>query len=128
LFNNLEQAFLLNRGTIMSRYTFDEYSLVASTTAIYPAAGSGLLKPLSYVALGLCGEAGEIAEKIKKNIRDGTPVDKEALTKELGDVLWYINALCKELDISLDLVAKTNVAKLLDRQERNKLQGSGDNR
>lgn len=112
----------------MSRLTFEEYSLIASTTAVYPAAGTGLLKPLSYVALGLCGEAGEVAEKIKKNIRDETPVDKEAIAKELGDVLWYINAMCKELDIELGAVATGNIEKLLDRQRRNRLQGSGDDR
>ena len=79
--------------------------------------------------LGLCGEAGEVAEKVKKNIRDGaSPTFKEDMKKELGDVLWYISALARDLDIDLDTIAQMNLQKLKDRQERNQIQGSGDNR
>ena len=107
---------------------FTEYQELAKSTAIYP---SRYFKV--YPALGLCGEAGEVAEKIKKVIRDG--VDylheeefKAELTKELGDVLWYVAALASDLDISLDDVAKKNLQKLASRKKRNKIGGSGDNR
>lgn len=85
-------------------------------------------------ALGLAGETGEVLEKIKKMIRDKdgvfhpTPEDIDELKKELGDVLWYLSALAFYNDIELDDVARTNLSKLKDRQERNKIHGSGDNR
>jgi NTP pyrophosphatase (non-canonical NTP hydrolase) len=107
---------------------FTEYQELAKSTAIYPSSFAKV-----YPALGLCGEAGEVAEKIKKVIRDG--VDylheeefKAELTKELGDVLWYVAALASDLDISLDDVAEKNVEKLASRKIRNKIGGSGDNR
>lgn len=82
--------------------------------------------------LGLVGEAGEIAEKFKKIYRDRkgefTSDDKKEMTKELGDVLWYISVVCSYLDISLQDVADLNVEKLLSRQKRGVLRGSGDNR
>ena len=112
----------------MTNLTFNEYSDIFKQTAIYPNKGMNLYYP----TLGLCGETGEIAEKIKKIHRDNGGVvtidDVAALAKELGDVLWYINALCYELGLSFEQVAELNRAKLLDRLERNKLQGSGDNR
>ena len=107
---------------------FTEYQELAKKTAIYP---SRYFKV--YPALGLCGEAGEVAEKIKKVIRDGVDYLHEEefkadLTKEQGDVLWYVAELANDLDISLNDVAEKNVQKLASRKERNKIGGSGDNR
>ena len=107
---------------------FTEYQNLALATAIYPKKYETI-----YPALGLCGEAGEVAEKVKKSIRDGLhnwPDEqfKEELTKELGDVLWYISALASDLDISLNEIAEKNVQKLASRKKRNKIGGSGDNR
>ena len=107
---------------------FTEYQNLALSTAIYPTKYETI-----YPALGLCGEAGEVAEKVKKSIRDGIhnwPDEqfKEELTKELGDVLWYISALASDLDISLNEIAEINLQKLASRKKRNKIGGSGDNR
>lgn len=102
---------------------FDKYQEEASKTAIYPENSK-----LTYPLLGLCGEVGEVCEKVKKHIRDGRELDKTDLTKELGDVLWYLSATARDLGISLQDVAETNISKLKSRQERGKLQGSGDNR
>jgi NTP pyrophosphatase (non-canonical NTP hydrolase) len=107
---------------------FTEYQNLALATAIYPKKYETI-----YPALGLCGEAGEVAEKVKKSIRDGLDYwqekqFKEDLTKELGDVLWYISALASDLDISLNDVAENNLLKLASRKKRNKIGGSGDNR
>ena len=77
---------------------------------------------------GLLGEAGEVAEKFKKEIRDGTKVSDDDLDKELGDVLWYIAYLCTIRGRSLNRVARDNFEKLLSRQQRGVLGGSGDNR
>tara|TARA_B100000780_G_C20869343_1_gene345770 strand:- start:232 stop:603 length:372 start_codon:yes stop_codon:yes gene_type:complete len=78
--------------------------------------------------LGLVGEAGEIAEKLKKSLRDGAILDKEGMLKELGDVLFYVAALSNFYGGSLRSVAEMNIEKLDSRQERGVLQGSGDNR
>lgn len=82
--------------------------------------------------LGLTGEAGETADKIKKIIRDkggvASPEDTDAIKKELGDVLWYIANISTYLDISLSDIAKTNLNKLEGRQQRDKLHGEGDER
>lgn len=108
--------------------TFSTYSEEAEKTAIYPNRGNNLIYPV----LGLSGKAGEIAEKVKKIIRDNggerTEEIEEAIIKEVGDCLWYLNAICDELGASLALAAWTNLAKLRDRQERDQLRGSGDNR
>ena len=100
---------------------FDEYQKFARSTAIYPDECK-----VVYQALGLCGEAGEVAEKVKKNIRDGKSLDGLAL--ELGDVLWYISTLADDLGVTLEEVAKANIEKLQSRMERNKIKGDGDNR
>jgi len=100
---------------------FDEYQKFARSTAIYPDECK-----VVYPALGLCGEAGEVAEKVKKNIRDGKSLDGLAL--ELGDVLWYISTLADDLGVTLEEVAKANIEKLQSRMERNKIKGDGDNR
>jgi NTP pyrophosphatase (non-canonical NTP hydrolase) len=108
--------------------TFKEYQEEARKTAIYPNLGSNFIYP----TLGLVGEAGEVAEKIKKVIRDSNSVvseeKKQELIKELGDVLWYIANLSFELNLSMEEVALKNLEKLKSRQERNELHGSGDNR
>lgn len=107
---------------------FSEYQKLIAHTAIYPNQGSNL----SYPALGLTGEAGEVADKVKKLIRDHggvlTPALKNEMVKELGDVLWYLTALALELDVNLEDVAKSNVKKLTDRKSRGVLSGDGDNR
>ena len=107
---------------------FTEYQNLALSTVIYPKKYETI-----YPALGLCSEAGEIAGKVKKSIRDGLhnwPDEqfKEDLTKELGDVLWYISALASDLDISLNEIAENNLLKLASRKKRNVIGGSGDNR
>ena len=107
---------------------FQEYQEEASKTAIYPNKGNNPYYP----TLGLCGEAGEVAEKIKKVMRDNggeISIEKSAeIMKEIGDVLWYIAALCEELGIDMETCAILNIEKLKSRQERGTLQGSGDNR
>lgn len=106
----------------------NEYQNAAGLTAIYP---SEHLMGLIYTTLGLNGEAGEIAEKVKKLLRDGktlTEEHRQDLILELGDVLWYVANAAKELDVSLEEVATQNIAKLDSRSKRNMLGGSGDNR
>ena len=104
--------------------TFNEYQEFVSSIKRYPTQNKML-----YPTLGLCGEAGEVAEKVKKHIRDGAKENfKETITKELGDVLWYLSELAGDLDITLQEVADTNKQKLEDRLQRNKLHGEGDNR
>lgn len=107
---------------------FSDYQTKARATAKYPVIGHGVVYP----TLGLTNEAGEVAGKIKKIFRDKEgnfgETEREALKAELGDVLWYIAQVCTELELSLDDVAEANIAKLLDRQARGKIQGDGDNR
>ncbi len=89
-------------------------------------------KDLIYPTLGLVGEAGEIAEKVKKMIRDDggklTAERRDLLKKELGDVLWYLAQLCTELGFDMDEVANHNLEKLFSRKDRGKLGGDGDTR
>ncbi len=107
---------------------FTTYQQHAKKTAIYPNQGNNL----SYPVLGLCGETGEVAEKVKKIFRDkGGVLDAQAiaeLEKEIGDVLWYLAALSTELGLEFAEVARKNLEKLASRQQRNVVQGSGDNR
>ena len=109
--------------------TFDEYQEKAFSTAIYPGAGEG---NIVYPTLGLNGEAGEIAEKVKKVIRDSggevSPELRETLKKEIGDVLWYVAVLSRELGLGLEEVADANLVKLASRRDRDRISGSGDER
>ncbi|HEY7932782.1 MAG TPA: nucleoside triphosphate pyrophosphohydrolase family protein [Solirubrobacteraceae bacterium] len=104
-----------------------EYQRLARRTAQYPREAW-----LAYPALGLAGEAGEVAEHAKKAIRDDdsqvSPERREAMAKELGDVLWYVAQLATELELDLDEIAAANLEKLLSRQSRGVLSGSGDDR
>jgi NTP pyrophosphatase (non-canonical NTP hydrolase) len=108
--------------------TFNEYQLKAKETAIFPEETNRFI----YATLGMMGEAGEVSEKIKKIWRDkGKEVndaDREEITKELGDVLWYMSQLALELKINFDDVATNNLNKLQSRLARNVLHGAGDNR
>ena len=108
--------------------TFEEYQTESRKTAIYPNKDNNFIYP----TLGLAGEAGEVAEKIKKVLRDGggtvSEEKKEEIAKELGDVLWYLATLSRALKISFEDVARKNIDKLQSRQQRNELHGSGDNR
>ena len=108
--------------------TLSDFQRRSRATAVYPDAGDNLLYP----TLGLCGEAGEVAEKVKKMVRDDggelTVQRREALAAELGDVLWYVAQLATEAGLDLGEVAEANLAKLRSRQERAVLQGSGDDR
>lgn len=81
-----------------------------------------------YPALGLCGESGEIAEKVKKFLRGDRELDREGLLKELGDPLWYITSLAADLGYTLQDVVNANEEKLTSRKERGVIKGSGDNR
>jgi len=107
---------------------FETYQINARKTAIYPSLGSNYVYP----TLGLVGESGEVAEKVKKVIRDKNGIfDEETLIglkKELGDVLWYVSNICSELNFSLEDIAEENLLKLEKRSFEGKIKGSGDNR
>ena len=100
----------------------NEYQTAAAKTAIYKAEHSVL-----YPALGLAGEAGEVANKVKKMLRDGD-FDRQAIAAEIGDVLWYIAALSRDLNIDMHDLAMSNLEKLYGRKARGTLKGSGDKR
>jgi len=107
---------------------FQEYQKQAGKTSIFPKDGRAYV----YAVLGLSGETGEVAEKVKKIIvNNGGVISEEAraeIKKELGDVLWYLSQLATELGLSLDEVAVENVRKIHDRMKRGVLKGDGDNR
>lgn len=106
--------------------TLNEYQQAAARTAAYPNRGDNLIYPV----LGLASEAGEVAGKLKKVIRDAdgrlSPEQRERLLAEVGDVLWYVAAVCTELDASLEAVARANLEKLASRAERRVIGGDGD--
>lgn len=106
----------------------DEYQNLAMTTAVFPEK-MGIV----YCALALNGEAGELAEKVKKVIRDddgdfNQPEKLQAMAMELGDQLWYLANMANQLGYNLSEVAEMNLAKLADRMKRGVIKGSGDNR
>jgi NTP pyrophosphatase (non-canonical NTP hydrolase) len=100
--------------------TLNEYQTQAYSTSFYQA--------WEYPYLGLASEAGEVCDKVKKYLRDGGVFPKDDVVRELGDVLWYIANIAKDLGITLDEVASINIDKLSSRRQRNRLSGSGDNR
>ena len=101
---------------------FKSYQDMASETAVYKTEHSVI-----YPALGLAAEAGEVANKVKKILRDGN-FNREAIADEVGDCLWYIAALCRDLNVDMKDLAKNNLRKLHDRKLRGVIQGSGDKR
>ncbi len=109
---------------------FNSYQGKTAKTAIYP--NDTQMLAVTYTALGLANEAGEVAGKIKKAMRDDnmeiTNEKREQLVGELGDVLWYLARLADELNVDLDLVAEYNLDKLFSRAERGVIGGDGDNR
>ena len=112
----------------LSSITASMYQEKACETAIFPKK-----QAMEYLTLGLTGEAGEIANKVKKFIRDGAAKD-EYLAKrieigyEIGDVLWYCAVLAEELEMNLGHIMEKNLEKLADRHKRGKISGSGDHR
>ncbi len=116
--------------------TFDEYQAEAIKTSICPDVyikdkdGNFILVPAIYPVLGLAGEASEVSEKFKKVMRDKggniSGEDVDLITKELGDVIWYVSAICHYMGLSFDDVAKLNIEKLKSRRERGMISGSGD--
>ncbi len=109
---------------------FNEYQKQASQTATFE--GKQEEFKLMYLALGIAGEAGEIAEKIKKIIRNDNGVvsdeKRDSLKQEIGDVLWYLSQLARVLDIPFADAAQANIKKILDRQARGVLKSTGDTR
>ncbi|OHA57672.1 MAG: hypothetical protein A2114_01920 [Candidatus Vogelbacteria bacterium GWA1_51_14] len=107
---------------------FKDYQRESRKVAKYVDAGKNFIYP----TLGLTGEAGEVADVVKKIMRDDgmkvSPEKKEELKKELGDVLWYVAQVATEFDLDLEDVAQTNLAKLFSRLERGVLGGSGNDR
>ena len=103
-----------------SMITANEYQEKCKTTAIYPKKDA-----IAYLSLGLVSEAGEVAGKVKKHIRDGT---ESNIASDIGDVLWYCAMLANELDANLGKIMESNLHKLTDRKTRGTLRGSGDNR
>jgi NTP pyrophosphatase (non-canonical NTP hydrolase) len=105
----------------------DMYQKVAKSTAIYPRE-----QAIIYPTLGLTGEAGEVANKVKKIIRDGTNKNNEDLVQEIsaeiGDCLWYISVLADDIGCKLSDIANNNLIKLAKRKEKGTIHGSGDNR
>ncbi len=103
-------------------YLLNEYQEMAASTAIYKVEHQVI-----YPALGLAAEAGEVANKVKKILRDGS-FDREGISDEIGDCLWYIAALCRDLNVDMSDIARNNLKKLKDRQERGTIKGMVDKR
>ncbi|MEK7189405.1 MAG: nucleoside triphosphate pyrophosphohydrolase family protein [Patescibacteria group bacterium] len=107
---------------------FNDYQKLSRRTALYQNKGNNFIYP----TLGLAGETGEVAEKVKKILRDKNGVvdeaTKDSLKKELGDVLWYLTQLATEFGLSLNDIADANLKKLSSRMARGKIGGDGDER
>lgn len=107
---------------------FKEYQKESRTTAIYPRSGDNFIYP----TLGLTGEAGEVANKVKKIERDDggmvTEEKRKELSKELGDVLWYVAQVATEFGLNLEEIAQENLEKLRIRKDKGTLLGQGDER
>jgi len=122
------RKYMKDKLFINELLTPDKYEDLAGQTAIFPKE-----KALEYLALGLTSEAGEVAGKVKKLIRDGEDVEgfemkKIAIASEIGDVIWYCAMMAKEVGVPLNDIMKENLKKLHSRKERGTLHGSGDNR
>ena len=120
------RKYMYDKVIISEVITPDLYENLAGQTAIFPKE-----KALEYLALGMTSEAGEVAGKVKKLIRDGEDVEgfelkKIAIASEIGDVLWYCAMMAKEVGVPLNDIMKENLKKLHSRKERGKLSGSGD--
>lgn len=111
---------------------FNTYNKKSSQHLFYPHRLEEVDVSPMYLSLGVCGEAGELAEKVKKCYRDSqgqfSELSIKEIEKEVGDVLWYLNRLAEELGFSLGSAAQLNLIKLEDRVQREVLRGSGDNR
>ena len=116
------RKYMQDKIVIEEVMTAEFYEMKAAQTAIFPKE-----KALEYLALGLTSEAGEVAGKVKKLIRDGKG-DKKAIASEIGDVLWYCAMLARETEVPLNDIMKENLKKLHSRKERGTLKGSGDDR
>jgi NTP pyrophosphatase (non-canonical NTP hydrolase) len=110
---------------IKENWNINNYQMQAREFAIYPER-----MKIVYPALGLAGEAGEVADKVKKIYRDGRDDAqfKGEIAKEIGDVLWYCAALADDLGFTLQQIAEMNIYKLKSRMAQGKIQGDGDNR
>lgn len=112
--------------------TFEEYQKQAISTLVTDHAYGDITAQMMAQVLGLVGESGELAEKVKKLIRDKagqiSEADKAEILKELGDILWYVNTVAHLLGSSVSEVAQNNLDKVLSRQQRGVTKGSGDNR
>ena len=122
------KKYMQDKLHIAEVMTAEFYEMKAGQTAIFPK-----YKALEYLALRLTSEAGEVAGKVKKLIRDGEDVEgfelkKIAIASEIGDVLWYCAMMAKEVGVPLDEIMKENLKKLHGRKIRGTLHGSGDNR
>ncbi len=115
-----EEAKKFMQSNNKSLISAHEYQEKCKSTAIYPKKDA-----IAYLSLGLVSEAGEVAGKVKKQIRDGT---ESNIASEIGDVLWYCAMLANELNVNLGKIMEDNLRKLSDRKTRGTLSGSGDNR
>lgn len=122
----------------MTGQDFDDYQAFTRTTSLYQEACKSEGERVLYCVLGLTGETGEIAEKLKKIVRTSgfggvkreleSGATRRLLMKEIGDVLWYLARLADEMEMPLSEVAELNVAKLSDRKDRGVLRSEGDER